>query len=114
MGLAEVCQARLGREEGDGVKHAYTPGFQQAWSRYPHYEQRSKKVAAFRVWERDELEDEAEQVCKVIDAYRRSEDATKDGGQYVGGMQVWLKDRDFDEEPVASHSAPIPFRNRQL
>ena len=96
------------------VRYKYTPGFENAWSRYPHYEQRSKKVEAFRVWERDELEDEAEQVCNTIDAYRRSEDATKNCGQFVPGFQVWIKGRDFSEEPVAAYAAPIPFRNKQL
>lgn len=88
----------------------YTPGFLVAWSAYtaqPHKVGRSAKIAAFVEWDKLALEPLAEKVLAWIVVMRASDDWTKDGGQFVPGMQVWLKGRDFSEPPPVPERSPV-------
>lgn len=51
------------------------------------------------VWGKLGLESLTDSVLAWIDALKGSPDWTKDGGQFVPGMQVWLKKPDFAEAP---------------
>lgn len=74
-------------------------GFDRAWKTYPHYQGRSVKAEARKVWNQRKLETVAESVLTWIDAYAQTEDWQRESGSRVPGMQVWLKKPDFSDKP---------------
>lgn len=74
-------------------------GFAAAWLTYPHHGQRSRKTLAERAWKARKLDAITENVLAWIEHGKASEDWRRKGGQYVPGMQVWLKGHDFSEPP---------------
>jgi len=85
----------------------YPPGFEQAWEAYPHWEYRSTRKLALKVWKRDKLEDNIENVLRWIEVCSRGDDWTKQGGKFVPGMQVWMNQRDFSENPPEVKADPL-------
>jgi hypothetical protein len=85
----------------------YSDGFVKAWGTYPHFGQRSLKRRAFEVWRKENLERITDSIVAWIEAGRRSDDWIRDAGQFVPGMQVWLKGRDFSDPPMVQ---PPPSR----
>ena len=90
--LGRILPASHGRKNT-----SYPPGFEKCWEAYPHYGQRSVKGKAFKVWQRQKLEDTSIAVLDWIEA--ASPDWAIEGGKYVQGFQVWLNGRDFDSPP---------------
>lgn len=84
----------------------YPPGFLRAWGIYPHYQSRRRKAEAFDRWRRLRLESKADAVCAWIEALAAMPEWTRDGGDRVPGMHVWLPKVDFDEPPPAPADAP--------
>lgn len=77
----------------------YPEGFEQAWKAYPHHGGRSAKKASAQLWLKLKLEPLADNVLAWVRSCASSPDWTKDDGQFVPGMQVWLKKHDFSEPP---------------
>ena len=77
----------------------YPVGFLAAWAAYPHHATRSKKAAAGKVWATRKLEPEAERVLTWIHHAAATDDWQRQGGQFVPGMQAWLRGHDFSESP---------------
>lgn len=95
-------QSSLREDENVSVAsqpHPYPPGFERAWKAYPHFEQRSRKAHAAKVWKRRQLEPLTESVLAWIVAGRETTDWTKESGAFVSGMQAWLSGPDFRDPP---------------
>lgn len=90
----------------------YPPGFLDAWERYPHHGQRSRKALALKVWKYRNIERHRDNVPFWIEAYERCDDWQKDGGAYIPGMQVWLRGIDFSEKPALGQTAFDPPRQK--
>ena len=82
----------------------YTPGFERAWLAYPHHPSRRNKQKAFDVWlrKRQPLEPLTENVLAWIAYASATPDFTKNDGEFVAAMEVWLKKPDFREPPPLS------------
>lgn len=65
--------------------------FEMFWSTYPSHRRESRNKA-FPAWEKVISEGRAtpEQLQASAEAYRASDDATKDGGRYAKGLNAWL------------------------
>ena len=80
-------------------RRTYPDGFKRAWEAYPHHDSRSVKAEAAKQWRRLGLEPLTDRVLLWIEALAASDDWTRDDGQYVPGMQVWIKRPDFTDDP---------------
>lgn len=75
----------------------YPPQFECHWLAYPHVKGRSSKPASLAEW-RKLPDDERDDLAKAISEFAATEQATKDGGQFVPGLERWLRKgqwRDF-------------------
>ena len=80
----------------------YSPGFIAFWDAYP-LGKRSKKLEAWTVWQRDELEEFATTITR--DVLRRKTHHwawVKERGQFIPGAQVYLNGRRWNDdiEPI--------------
>lgn len=83
----------------------YSAKFLAAFEVFPDPLKRSGKKASFALWQKLGLDAHAENVMAWIRACSSSPDWQKDGGQFVPGMQVWLKKHDFSEPPAVPSEA---------
>jgi hypothetical protein len=97
-----------------GIAVPYPEGFSAAWSAYPHFEARSKKILAGKVWSDLGLEALSTSVLEWIAYQRGTSDWAKEGGRMVPGMQVWLKGVDFWEKPRSAAKVAVLEENRLL
>ena len=87
----------------------HSAGFDAFWDAYPAGK-RSKKAEAWKVWQRDELEDFAGTIIKdVEDRKAKHWGWIKDGGQFIPGAQVYLNGQrwkdDFEPPPLGGIAA---------
>jgi uncharacterized protein YdaU (DUF1376 family) len=77
---------------------AYSDGFIGFWDAYPSGK-RSKKLEAWKVWYRDELEEFASAIVKDIER-RKSEHWgwLKENGAFIPGAQVYLNGRRWNDD----------------
>lgn len=85
------------------------PGFAAAWTAFPHFEHRSKRAKSLAIWNKRKLEPKADRVLAEIEQRVASTDWTKNGGEFVPGMQVWLKDVDPDAPPLPTLQPAVPL-----
>lgn len=88
------------------TRPAYPEGFEAAWRAYPHVATRSDKRRSLAEWRRAAEAVGEEAVLAAIAAWRGSADWTKDDGQYVPGMQVWLAREGYSTMPRRARNAP--------
>lgn len=75
------------------TSHKYSEAFEAAWKAYPHHGGRSSKHESFERWHKMRLEAVAglpELILRWIAWQAKQHDWTKQGGQFIPGMQVWL------------------------
>lgn len=115
VSLSTEQDSRTGKEQvTNGVRGKYPPGFLEVWSDYPHHGQRSKKIAAARIWKRDRLEPLAGNIRAWICSGKQTDDWRKENGRYVPGIQSWLNGKDFtDSPPLVSQLQPYSDRTRK-
>lgn len=81
---------------------AWASDFEEAWRRYPHFAARSRKAEARRRWMTLRPRVAFPEVLSGLEVCRASPDWRKEGGAFVPGMQVWIKERGWEtsNEPV--------------
>ena len=97
--------------------HKYSDAFEAAWKAYPHHGCRSSKSASWEKWRNMRLESNPEIVERVMRWLKwcaSQHDWTKNGGQFVPGMQVWLSKHQWGsdeppEEKVNQDAIPEEF-----
>lgn len=90
-------------------KEAYSPGFERFWAAYPAGK-RSKKAEAWKVWQRDEMEEFSDTIVKDV-VYRSASHWgwVKEDGRYIPGAQVYLNGRRWNDDiepPPKGGTAP--------
>ena len=96
-------------------KTVYSEAFERAWKEFPA-RNRMSKAAAFKSWQRQECEDEAEAVMSGISAYRAQirKDGTPD--DKIKHMQGWLTDRRWESysEPIEQKAEGVSGEEKTL
>lgn len=76
----------------------HSPGFERFWAAYPSGK-RSKKLEAWKVWQRDDLEEYADTLVRDIEKRLTMHWGwIKDGGAYIPGAQVYLNGRRWNDD----------------
>ena len=90
-------------------KETYSAGFERFWATYPSGK-RSKKAEAWKVWQRDQMEEFADAIVKDVEKRRAMHWGwVKEEGKFIPGAQVYLNGRRWtdDIEPIpAQRNAP--------
>lgn len=76
------------------------PGFAAFWASWPQHRRKSDKARCEQHWRAHDLEPIAPTIIARVDAWRRSPDWRKDGGQFIPAPLVWLR--------RAAYEAPAP------
>ena len=78
--------------------------FDAWWAAYPR-RRRNGKAQCRKKWAALKLDAQAEQVMVALEAWKRSKDWTKDGGEFICGPHKWLNEQRYDDPPQAA--APV-------
>jgi hypothetical protein len=96
----------------------FPDGLQRFWSACPPTARdRSSRPQCLSWWKKFRLEPKADAIIAGLDAWKKSDKWTKDGGQYVQGAHLFLKQRKWEEPPqVNGHAtgsaSTLSFRER--
>ena len=83
-------------------KETYTKEFDQFWSVYPRREGKGLAYSSFR---RLSLEDGLlDKIISAVEIQKRSDQWTKDGGQYIPMPATWLNQRRWEDEGIQVQS----------
>ena len=74
----------------------YSKAFLKFWESYP---KKVGKGAAWKAFKRAAINGRLEQVISAVENQKRSEQWSRDGGQYVPHPATWLNQRRWEDEP---------------
>lgn len=75
--------------------------FNYLWSIYPHFGQRSSKQESYRLFvSLNPNPALCSQISQAIEYGKESQDWKNKGGQFVPGMQVWLRKKTWESLPL--------------
>lgn len=83
----------INRKLGDSKD--YSEQFERWWLLYPR---RTAKAAAYKSWKRQRLDSEVDQVIKTTEAYKTTEQWTRDKGQFVPHPTTFLNQGRWEDE----------------
>ena len=86
------------RAEGDSAKptNGAYPGFDAWFDAYPRGPRRVGKKKCLARWKRDNLEPRADELLANLEAWKVSEEWTKDGGKFICGPLPFLNQERYD------------------
>lgn len=71
-------------------------GFDRFWALYPRKVGKAKAIA---VWNRLKVNGKLEQVLAAVEAQKKSEQWTREGGRFIPHPTTWLNEGRWDDEP---------------
>jgi hypothetical protein len=81
--------------------------FSEFWSVWPKSSRKGRKAECEKLWKAKSFEAEASAIITHVKAMSKSEDWTKDGGQYIPAPIVYLRGRRWDGAEVSAVAAQI-------
>lgn len=107
---AEVCIASASENKNKNknkdinkiIKPPIPPLFADFWKAYPKHQDKQNALKAFKKLNPDQAL--VGQMIKAINAWKQSEQWTKDGGQYIPHPATWLNGRRWEDEPAQPRS----------
>lgn len=85
------------------------PGFVAFWSAWPDHFRKKDRRGCLSHWNANELEAKAQAIIAAVEAWKLSEDWTKDDSKYIPGPKPWLNQRVYEAAhppPARSHRTP--------
>lgn len=76
----------------------YSENFELFWNAYPRKD--GSKSKAYEYWKRDGLETDLDVILSKLEAFKRSKQWTKDGGDFIPHATTWLNQRRYESEPT--------------
>jgi hypothetical protein len=90
----------------------YTDEFERFWQAYPR---KIGKGAAFRTWKKlNGTRPDADELVRIVEQHKRSEQWKRDGGQYIPHPQTWLNQERWNDELSVQVEAEDPDDLRNL
>jgi hypothetical protein len=113
----ESKEERKGMEQG--MEPLSTSGRDEAlesiWKAFPPSSRaRSSKKQLSDEWRKAKPKPDIEELLKSIYAWSTSQDWTKDGGQFVPGAHLFIKNRKWEVEPMQSPQKQRTFTSSQV
>lgn len=91
-----------GSRSGGGIKQpsppAYSPGFVAFWEAYPNV-RKYDKADSWKLWRQQRLEPLAPLVMAGLEAWKRSRQWQKEGGEYICNPAKFLRRRRWQDPP---------------
>lgn len=81
--------------------------FESFWNAWPDHKRKVAKAQCERKWEAKACEDFADKVIAAVLAMVKSEDWTKEGGEYIPAPLVWLNQERWQAAPAVSAPATV-------
>lgn len=112
-GAAPSTESSGGRSDGKPAKRGrgnadddHLPGFDRFWAEFPPKRKRDKSKCRQK-WKRKKLEREADAVLNGLAVWKRSDEWTRQNGEFVPMPATWLNNERWQSEslPVASADA---------
>lgn len=72
------------------------PGFTKFWDTWPTTDRKQAKGKCLDAWKKSKAEADAEQVLAHVERMKRSNEWTRDGGQYIPAPLVYLNQRRWE------------------
>lgn len=88
-------ESRIQNPESRTIAQAREADFDTFWSAYPRHEGKDKAQKAFT-----KVTVPLETLLSAIEKQKKSEQWTKDGGQYIPHPATWLNGKRWEDEPV--------------
>lgn len=108
----EVCIASASenknknKDNNNIIKPPIPPLFADFWKAYPKHQDKQGALKAFQKLKPDQ--ELLDQMIKSINAWKQSEQWTKDGGQYIPMPTTWLNRRRWEDDlPQTAQFKPI-------
>ena len=86
---------RTGKDVARRDEFSYTEDFTAFWTAYPRHVGKGK---AFAEWKRIKGRPPVEEIIQAVRKQQRSEQWTKDGGQFIPHPSTWLHQRRWEDE----------------
>lgn len=106
---AEVCIASASENKNKDVNNTIKPPipplFVDFWKAYPKHQDKQNALKAFKKLNPDQAL--VDQMIKSINAWKQSDQWTKDGGQYIPMPTTWLNGRRWEDEAAAPKQVPV-------
>jgi hypothetical protein len=95
------------------LKATFKGHFDSFWKSWPSHSRKVNRKGAEKLWERDGLDNMADDVMAALEVWKRSESWTKNGGEFIPGPVVWLNQRRYEDTEAATAKPAIfkPTRN---
>lgn len=87
------------------TKHNLKKTFDRFWSAYPR---KVAKQKCFEIWKRRKLGKKIDEILEGLERYKRSEQWTKDGGQFIPNPSTFLNQNRWEDEVQPSHRGRHP------
>jgi hypothetical protein len=85
-------------------KNTTLEGFVSFWSAYP---KKIGKGAAETAWKKAKVNGHLSEVLSALDSQKRSDQWTRDNGQYIPNPATWINQRRWEDDPTVAVSAPV-------
>lgn len=108
---AEVCIASASENKNKNkdinniIKPPIPPLFVDFWKAYPKHQDKQNALKAFKKLNPDQAL--VDQMIKSINAWKQSDQWTKEGGQYIPMPTTWLNGRRWEDEAAAPKQVPV-------
>lgn len=83
-------------ENASTQKDAASPCFDLFWRVWPTHRRKVDRLKCIKKWNRQKLDDQAEEIIDAVKRWKVSEDWTKDNGQFIPAPLVWLNRRSWE------------------
>ena len=92
-------------DKNDKNVNTYTDDFLEFWQAYP---KKVGKGAAWSAWKKTKKQRPPNgRVVEAVNTQKRSDQWSRDGGQYIPNPATWLNQHRWEDEAEAAHQEPI-------
>jgi hypothetical protein len=100
------------KEEKNNTSSTYSDEFERFWQAYPR---KVGKGAAFKAWKKlNGTRPGADELVRIVEQHKKSEQWRRDGGQFIPHPQTWLNQERWNDELSVQVEAEDPDDLRNL
>jgi hypothetical protein len=93
-----------GKDQDHSREDARESSFANFWSAYP---KKIGKGAAETAWKKAKVNGHLSEVLSALEAQKRSDQWTRDGGQFIPNPSTWINQRRWEDDTTVAVSKPV-------